>query len=58
VNTKDRNICIWCEIKEGDTQQNVAVKYNTTQPTVSRVYGEMENRFNEVTEYEETEGFV
>jgi hypothetical protein len=55
---RDRNICIWCDIKEGCTQQSVAVKYNTTQPSVSRIYGEMENKLNTVIEYEETEGFV
>jgi hypothetical protein len=58
VNIKDRNICIWCAIKEGATQTSMAVKYNTPQSNVSKIYNEMENRFNEITEYEEIEGIV
>jgi hypothetical protein len=58
MNIQDRNICIWCDIKEGHTQQSVAVKYDTPQSNVSRIYSEMENRFNAIHELEETEGFV
>jgi hypothetical protein len=53
---QDRNICIWCAIKEGCTQQSVAVKYDISAPQINRVYWKMENQLNDIPEHEETGG--
>jgi hypothetical protein len=58
MNIRDRNICIWCAIKEGATQASMAVKYNLAPASINSLYWKMENKLNAVTEYEEIEGFV